>query len=31
MDNGQGVPQDYVQAIKYYRLAADQGDAEGAI
>ena len=24
---GQGVPQDYVQAVKWYRLAADQGDA----
>ena len=26
-DNGQGVPQDYVQAAKWYRLAADQGNA----
>ena len=25
--NGQGVPQDYVQAVKWYRLAADQGYA----
>ncbi len=26
--NGRGVPQDYVQAMKWYRLAADQGDAK---
>ena len=25
--NGQGVPQDNVQAVKWYRLAADQGNA----
>jgi TPR repeat protein len=25
--NGQGVPQDYAEAVKWYRLAADQGDA----
>ena len=25
--HGQGVPKDYVQAVKWYRLAADQGDA----
>ena len=25
--NGQGVPQDYTQAMKWYRLAADQGNA----
>ena len=25
--NGQGVPQDFVQAVKWYRLAADQGYA----
>ena len=24
---GQGVPQDYAEAVKWYRLAADQGDA----
>ena len=24
---GQGVPQDYAQAVKWYRLAADQDDA----
>ena len=24
---GQGVPQDYSEAVKWYRLAADQGDA----
>ena len=26
-DNGQGVPQDYKEAMKWYRLAADQGYA----
>ena len=25
--NGQGVPQDYEEAVKWYRLAADQGYA----
>jgi hypothetical protein len=25
---GQGVPQDYAEAVKWYRLAADQGYAE---
>jgi TPR repeat protein len=25
--SGQGVPRDYVEAAKWYRLAADQGDA----
>ena len=25
---GEGVPQDYKEAIKWYRLAADQGDAD---
>ena len=25
--NGQGVPQDYAEAVKWYRLAADQGIA----
>jgi TPR repeat protein len=25
--NGQGVPQDYAEAMKWYRLAADQGAA----
>jgi TPR repeat protein len=25
--NGQGVPKDDAQAVKWYRLAADQGDA----
>jgi hypothetical protein len=24
---GQGVPQDYAEAVKWYRLAANQGDA----
>ena len=26
-DNGEGVPQDYKEARKWYRLAAEQGDA----
>ena len=26
--NGQGVAQDYKEAVKWYRLAANQGDAE---
>ena len=26
-DNGQGVPQDYAQAVSWYRKAADQGYA----
>ena len=26
-DNGQGVLQDYKEAVKWYRLAAEQGDA----
>jgi uncharacterized protein len=26
-DMGRGVPQDYVEAMKWYRRAADQGDA----
>ena len=26
-DNGEGVPQDYKEAIKWYRLAAEQGNA----
>ena len=25
--NSQGVPQNYAEAVKWYRLAADQGDA----
>ena len=25
---GQGVPQDYAEAVKWYRLAADQGMGE---
>ena len=25
--NGQGVPQNYAEAVKWYRLAADQGNA----
>ncbi len=27
-DNGQGVPQDYAEAVKWYRMAAEQGDAK---
>jgi TPR repeat protein len=27
-EKGQGVPQDYAQAIKWYRLAAEQGEAD---
>ena len=26
-DNGEGVPQDYKEAVKWYRLSAEQGDA----
>ena len=26
--SGQGVPQDYADAMKWYRLAADQGDED---
>ena len=26
-DNGEGVPQDYKEAVKWYRLAAEQGNA----
>ena len=25
--NGKGVPQDYAEAVKWYRRAAEQGDA----
>jgi uncharacterized protein len=28
---GQGVPQDYAAAVKWYRLAADQGNAVAQI
>jgi len=27
-DKGQGVPQDYAEALKWYRKAAEQGFAE---
>ena len=27
-DNGQGTPQDYAEAVKWYRLAAEQGHAQ---
>jgi TPR repeat protein len=30
-DDGQGVPQDYAEAVKWYRLAAEQGNAESSI
>ena len=26
-DNGEGVPQDYAEAVRWYRLAAEQGNA----
>ena len=28
---GRGVPQDYTEALKWYRRAADQGDADGQL
>ena len=28
--DGQGVPQDYKEAVKWYRLSAEQGDAGAA-
>jgi TPR repeat protein len=30
-EQGHGVPQDYAEAVKWYRLAAEQGNAEGQI
>ena len=27
-NDGQGVPQDYQEAVKWYRLATEQGDAQ---
>ena len=27
-DNGEGVPQDYAEAVKWYQLAAEQGHAK---
>ena len=27
--NGRGVPQDYAEAVRWFRLAADQGNARG--
>jgi hypothetical protein len=27
--HGQGIPQDYAEAVRWYRRAADQGDAKG--
>ena len=29
--NGKGIPQDYREALKWYRLAADQGDADAQL
>lgn len=29
--NGNGVPQDYAEAVKWYRMAADQGYAEAQL
>ena len=26
--NGEGVPQDYAESVKWYRLGAEQGDAD---
>ena len=26
--NGEGVPQDYAEAVRWFRLAAEQGDAD---
>ena len=28
---GQGVPQDYAEAVEWFRLAADQGDADAQL
>jgi TPR repeat protein len=28
---GQGIPQDFKEAIKWYRLAADQGDSSAQV
>ncbi|KAF8947428.1 hypothetical protein BGZ52_007849, partial [Haplosporangium bisporale] len=30
-DDGQGVPQDYSQAMKWYLKAADQGDMDAQL
>ena len=30
-DNGEGVPQDDAEAVRWYRLAADQGDARAQV
>ena len=30
-DNGQGVRQDYTQAVQWYRKAAEQGDAQAQL
>ena len=30
-DTGEGVPQDYVEAVRWFRLAAEQGDASAQI
>jgi len=27
-EKGEGIPQDYQEAIKWYRLAAEQGNAD---
>ena len=27
-ENGEGVPQDYAEAVKWHQLAAEQGDAD---
>ena len=30
-ENGQGVTQDYKTAVKWYRLSAEQGDADAQL
>jgi len=30
-DRGEGVPQDYVEAVKWYRKAAEQGHANAQV
>ena len=30
-DDGQGVPQNYAEAVKWYRLAAEQGDSDAQL
>jgi hypothetical protein len=30
-DSGEGVPQDDLEAMRFYRLTAGQGDADGQV